>query len=239
MNAYSISLQTLAIAPKFEELAGLTLSYGPCQIPTLGFVVDRYNRIETFEKEKFWTIQMTLDVASNSNTGTSGSTLFGTSSSLLTNLEIEDLDEEEDEEEAAGNSTAIVNRAQRSSRARYSDVSALARAKAAGNAGESRVQFSWTRGRLFDHLSAYVLYERCVEAQSAVVTRVSSSPETRKPPVPMSTLALQTAASKYLKLPSDKCMSEMDFSYGSLCLLFVSAVYPTSYSFFSQPNQPL
>ncbi|OWB58565.1 DNA topoisomerase activity protein [[Candida] boidinii] len=32
------------------------ISYGGCQFPTLGFVVDRYKRIKAFKEEKFWYI---------------------------------------------------------------------------------------------------------------------------------------------------------------------------------------
>lgn len=32
------------------------LSYGPCQFPTLGFIVDRYKQIRDFTSEKFWSI---------------------------------------------------------------------------------------------------------------------------------------------------------------------------------------
>lgn len=34
----------------------LVLSYGPCQFPTLGFVVERYWEIQAHEPEEFWTI---------------------------------------------------------------------------------------------------------------------------------------------------------------------------------------
>jgi DNA topoisomerase-3 len=34
------------------------LSYGPCQFPTLGFIVDRYKQIRDFVPEKFWTINL-------------------------------------------------------------------------------------------------------------------------------------------------------------------------------------
>lgn len=34
------------------------VSYGPCQFPTLGFIVDRYKQIKDFVAEKFWTITL-------------------------------------------------------------------------------------------------------------------------------------------------------------------------------------
>lgn len=36
------------------------MSYGPCQFPTLGFVVERWARIETFVPENFWTLEMSI-----------------------------------------------------------------------------------------------------------------------------------------------------------------------------------
>lgn len=33
---------------------------GPCQFPTLGFVVARYEQVEAFVPEKFWYIHMSL-----------------------------------------------------------------------------------------------------------------------------------------------------------------------------------
>lgn len=41
------------------------LSYGPCQFPTLGFIVERYWEIQSHEPEEFWTINCTH----NSNEG--------------------------------------------------------------------------------------------------------------------------------------------------------------------------
>ncbi|CDJ36186.1 DNA topoisomerase III alpha, putative [Eimeria mitis] len=37
------------------------ISYGPCQFPTLGFVVERYLEVEKFVAEKFWTLRVTVD----------------------------------------------------------------------------------------------------------------------------------------------------------------------------------
>ena len=55
--------QTLRLQKKFDSLAGgSVISYGPCQFPTLGFVVERWARIETFVPEDYWYLQLTLSI---------------------------------------------------------------------------------------------------------------------------------------------------------------------------------
>ena len=55
--------QTLRLQRKFEGFRDRgVVSYGPCQFPTLGFVVERWARIETFLPEDFWTIDMSIRV---------------------------------------------------------------------------------------------------------------------------------------------------------------------------------
>jgi DNA topoisomerase-3 len=60
--------QTLRLRDKFSELTRAAdgkqnvLSYGPCQFPTLGFVVDRYLRRQGFMNERFWRIACTHSV---------------------------------------------------------------------------------------------------------------------------------------------------------------------------------
>jgi DNA topoisomerase III len=49
----SLELQRLA-----QELQNRTISYGSCQFPTLGFVVDRYKRVRNFKPETFWLIKL-------------------------------------------------------------------------------------------------------------------------------------------------------------------------------------
>lgn len=52
--------QTLQV--RVPELGEQKLvSYGPCQFPTLGFVVDQYNRVQSFVPEQFWYISVTCD----------------------------------------------------------------------------------------------------------------------------------------------------------------------------------
>ncbi|KAL8477361.1 hypothetical protein ACS0TY_029602 [Phlomoides rotata] len=41
------------------EETNVVLSYGPCQFPTLGFVVERFWEIQSHEPEEFWTINCT------------------------------------------------------------------------------------------------------------------------------------------------------------------------------------
>lgn len=51
-------LQTLRLQQVFpQKLAENLVSYGSCQFPTLGFVVDRYKAIEDFVEQQFWKIK--------------------------------------------------------------------------------------------------------------------------------------------------------------------------------------
>lgn len=53
--------QTMRIQSKFPGVSKekSVISYGPCQFPTLGFVVERFLKIQTFEKEPFYSIAVT------------------------------------------------------------------------------------------------------------------------------------------------------------------------------------
>lgn len=54
--------QTLRFRSKFGEITGKQpISFGPCQFPTLGFVVDRYWKNKYFKKEEFWTIDVNIE----------------------------------------------------------------------------------------------------------------------------------------------------------------------------------
>lgn len=46
------------------------ISYGSCQFPTLGFIVDRFKRVRNFRPETFWYIKVSVkkdDVVVNFN----------------------------------------------------------------------------------------------------------------------------------------------------------------------------
>ncbi len=53
--------QTLNLQARVASLEDKIISYGPCQFPTLGFVVDQYQRVRAFVPERFWSIGVTLD----------------------------------------------------------------------------------------------------------------------------------------------------------------------------------
>ncbi|KAF4321747.1 hypothetical protein BBO99_00004297 [Phytophthora kernoviae] len=53
--------QTMRIQSRFPDLKKEkgVISYGPCQFPTLGFVVERFLKIQNFEREAFYYINIT------------------------------------------------------------------------------------------------------------------------------------------------------------------------------------
>ncbi|KAH9873241.1 hypothetical protein J1614_005639 [Plenodomus biglobosus] len=61
LGAAFTRMQTLALqnmVPQQGEERGKLISYGSCQFPTLGFVVDRYLRVRNFVPEPFWLIKI-------------------------------------------------------------------------------------------------------------------------------------------------------------------------------------
>eukprot|EP00979_Chaetoceros_neogracilis_P012060 scaffold3087_cov288-Chaetoceros_neogracile.AAC.9 len=72
--------QTLRLQKNFDEFANGSqgvVSYGPCQFPTLGFVVERWARIQTFIPEDFWYIDMAITVSADGTMEGSESTIGG------------------------------------------------------------------------------------------------------------------------------------------------------------------
>ena len=49
--------QTLRIQNHYTGIDKM-ISYGPCQFPTLGFVIERHLRVEAFRSEAFWSLQL-------------------------------------------------------------------------------------------------------------------------------------------------------------------------------------
>ncbi|EEH48875.1 DNA topoisomerase 3 [Paracoccidioides brasiliensis Pb18] len=127
-------LQTLQLKSLGGVLEDRIISYGSCQFPTLGFVVDRYFRVKNFKPEPFWAIK----------------------------------------------------------------VSHLRDGKT--------VNFLWRRVHVFDRAAAVVLFERCLSAKTAKVTKVNKKPTRKWRPLPLTTVDLQMMGSKYLRMDSQKVM---------------------------------
>jgi DNA topoisomerase-3 len=50
--------QTIMLQDRFASFDRKVVSFGPCQFPTLGFVVDRFKQIRDFVVEPFWAIRL-------------------------------------------------------------------------------------------------------------------------------------------------------------------------------------
>ncbi|KDQ18485.1 hypothetical protein BOTBODRAFT_103685 [Botryobasidium botryosum FD-172 SS1] len=62
-------LQTFNLQARFPQQIQELVSYGPCQFPTLGFVVARYEQVQAFVPEPFWYIYMSLTRPLSSDEG--------------------------------------------------------------------------------------------------------------------------------------------------------------------------
>ncbi|KAG8303190.1 DNA topoisomerase 3-alpha [Homalodisca vitripennis] len=134
--------QTLRLQRVFPEtLASNIISYGSCQFPTLGFVVERYKAIESFIPEQFWKIKVSHDV------------------------------------------------------------------------DEVKVDFAWSRVRLFDESVCRALYERCLENPSATVESVTSKPKSKWRPLPLDTVEFEKLASRKLRLNAKIAMATAEKLY--------------------------
>lgn len=54
--------QTMRLQTAFPQQIDSLVSYGSCQIPTLGFVVQRYNEVDKFVAQPFWRVKVTHTV---------------------------------------------------------------------------------------------------------------------------------------------------------------------------------
>lgn len=122
------------------------VSYGPCQSPALGLVVDRQLTIDNFQRRPFWVFRLRL---------------------------------------------------------RGCDC-----------------PFDWARHRLYEEYASHVLYELCVEDSATLddcarVERVDSQRRSRMRPTPLSTIELQKAASRLLRISSDRSVKAAEALYAS------------------------
>ncbi|OJA20077.1 hypothetical protein AZE42_02477 [Rhizopogon vesiculosus] len=129
-------MQTLTLQTRLAQFREKreVVSYGPCQFPTLGFVVQRYNQVKSFVPEDFWYIHLSLD------------------------------------------------------------------------RDEKKVEFNWKRGHLFEHDVVAEIYEEILESPTATVVNVTQKDVKKYKPLPLTTVELQKAGSRLLKLAPKKVL---------------------------------
>ncbi|EJU05529.1 prokaryotic type I DNA topoisomerase [Dacryopinax primogenitus] len=62
LGAAFTRMQTKMLQNQVPDLQRKMISYGPCQFPTLGFVVSRYQQVQAFVPETFWYIYLSIMV---------------------------------------------------------------------------------------------------------------------------------------------------------------------------------
>ncbi|KAI0675385.1 DNA topoisomerase [Trametes maxima] len=140
-------LQTLNLQNRHEALKKELISYGPCQFPTLGFVVARYNKVKNFKPEPFWYIHLSLT-----------------------------------------------------------------RPTSSGEEPEDTV-FTWRRGHLFNFETSLALYEAALQHPTARVTKVTMKDTKKWKPLPLTTVDLQKAGSRLLRISPKRVLDIAESLY--------------------------
>lgn len=75
------------------------------------------------------------------------------------------------------------------------------------------VVFNWARNRLFDRAAIVILFERCIAAKTARVSKVQEKPTSKWKPLPLTTVELQKVASRLLRMTSQQAMTIAESLY--------------------------
>ncbi|KAF9050298.1 DNA topoisomerase [Panaeolus papilionaceus] len=129
-------LQTLTLQAQVAVVAEekSIISYGPCQFPTLGFVVQRYNLVKQFRPEPFWYIYLSL------------------------------------------------------------------------NMNGEETKFNWDRGHIFDREVVDNIFQLMSMDLAATVSKVTKKTTKKWKPLPLTTVELQKAGSRLLKMAPKKVL---------------------------------
>ena len=76
-----------------------------------------------------------------------------------------------------------------------------------------KVPFNWARVRLFDRMAVTILFERCIRARTAQVTKMQKKPTSKWKPLPLTTVELQKMGSRFLRMDSQRVMTVAEHLY--------------------------
>ncbi|CUV06108.1 unnamed protein product [Cryptosporidium hominis] len=71
----------------------------------------------------------------------------------------------------------------------------------------SNVIFEWERGKLFDNLFTFIIYETCIENSNARVKEIVNNRILKRKPLPLNTVEMTKIASDKLKISPIKCIN--------------------------------
>ena len=180
--------QTLLLQQKYSEIEGV-VSFGTCQVPTLGFIVEQQKKVESFVAEDFWSLKMKYtERKDSSSTSTSTSTSESSTST------------------STSTSSSTSNRSKKSSTSNRGKKSCTS---------DPSADFTWKRGRLFHRASCLALFESCVAAGRAVVTKDARNPKTKWKPVPLSTIEMTKRLSRSRHMSAKKIQDTAEKLYNN------------------------
>lgn len=173
---YAIFFSLLFLLHSYPKV----LSFGPCQTPTLGFVVRRHLEMAHFTPEPFWRLEVDLSL---DYTGqhqhrhldpSSSSTAASSSASSST-----------------PNNNGSGSGGQENRKGSSSSSSSGTDGEAATTTTTSLVRLEWVRGRVFDE-EVGKLFLRRVEEEACflVVAKVEQKATTRVRPQPLNTVGV-------------------------------------------------
>lgn len=223
----------------FKRLGSNTVSFGPCQTPTLGFVVRRHRENVQFASEPFFSIGLALAPA----IGSDGNTPNATARNATSDAHVEERRIDITSGEAYTKAEFVEfyggeiewNMAQVDLGSSACSGSSAVMGKANSQAALA-LEVEWDRGRVFDRDVVVACLELVRVAGSARLESLTESEETRVRPSGLNTVQMLKLCSKALGMGAQRAMSVAETLYMAGYLSYPrteSSAYPRGFDFIS------